>query len=222
MPRKDKIRISTHAPREGCDPWTLPRAQACWIFQPTHPVRGATGNGTPPPPGELISIHAPREGCDKGHSFGIQTALNFNPRTPHGVRHEYLHKRAIGDAISTHAPREGCDPQTLRRWCMGGGFQSTHPVRGATDPASTSTPSRTISIHAPREGCDNGVRGIAKNGAEFQSTHPSRGATVVIFSISGDVVNFNPRTPHGVRLDKVTELWTYIKISIHAPLTGCD
>ena len=33
-------------------------------------------------------------------------------------------------------------------------FQSTHPVRGATDAETLLKMHRPISIHAPREGCD--------------------------------------------------------------------
>ena len=33
-------------------------------------------------------------------------------------------------------------------------FQSTHPVRGATEIVSDQTADIPISIHAPREGCD--------------------------------------------------------------------
>ena len=77
--------------------------------------------------------------------------------------------------ISIHAPREGCD-LTLTIPADGAGFQSTHPVRGATDnnvfqgaislfqsthPVRGATDAEqtgdlrgVISIHAPREGCD--------------------------------------------------------------------
>ena len=36
-------------------------------------------------------------------------------------------------------------------------FQSTHPVRGATDSKIVMRNMYRISIHAPREGCDNAV-----------------------------------------------------------------
>ena len=35
--------------------------------------------------------------------------------------------------ISIHAPREGCDSVTLSALYCVLGFQSTHPVRGATE-----------------------------------------------------------------------------------------
>ena len=36
------------------------------------------------------------------------------------------------------------------------------------------------------------------------------------------VMDFNPRTPYGMRLDKILFDVYNDKISIHAPLTGCD
>ena len=56
--------------------------------------------------------------------------------------------------ISIHAPREGCD---VLDWEPGGHwtFQSTHPVRGATNYLGVREILQPISIHAPREGCDS-------------------------------------------------------------------
>ena len=100
-------------------------------------------------------------------------------------------------------------------------FQSTHPVRGATEAANVLFLVRDISIHAPRAGCDLtawfsltiikdfnprtpcGVRPVGFvslfRGLLFQSTHPVRGATYSEFG-------FNPLS----------------QISIHAPRAGCD
>ena len=81
---------------------------------------------------KFISIHAPREGCDC---------------VTHG------HFYATG--ISIHAPREGCDWRTWKSVYMRLRFQSTHPVRGATEKNNITGRRSKISIHAPREGCDN-------------------------------------------------------------------
>ena len=122
-------------------------------------------------------------------------------------------------------------------------FQSTHPSRGATDPDARRQRRHAISIHAPLAGCDlagrrgptrrryfnprtpRGVRRSdekqSRRTGRFQSTHPSRGATqcggaqrdlsrISIhaplagcdFPSSGGAffqLNFNPRTPRGVR-----------------------
>ena len=55
-------------------------------------------------------------------------------------------------------------------------FQSTHPLRGATTRAYPRSPS-----------------------ARFQSTHPLRGATFANILDVYDYIDFNPRTPCGVR-----------------------
>ena len=79
-------KISIHAPRAGCDaahnkrggdaryfnPRTpcgvrlrfLFKGTMTCIFQSTHPVRGATADGSREIPRGAISIHAPRAGCD--------------------------------------------------------------------------------------------------------------------------------------------------------------
>ena len=56
--------------------------------------------------------------------------------------------------ISIHAPREGCDGVANENQWHDYGFQSTHPVRGATGRVGTASFAGPISIHAPREGCD--------------------------------------------------------------------
>ena len=169
--------ISIHAPRAGCDlgrkacpartvhfnPRTpcgvrqprAPATGATYLFQSTHPVRGAT----------IISL------------IVLRAHVDFNPRTPCGVRRRMVTKYVLEKAISIHAPRAGCDrsgfcdrprrchfnPRTpcgVRR-CRSRPtrrsrrtFQSTHPVRGATRSRAEDQAGQEISIHAPRAGCD--------------------------------------------------------------------
>ena len=100
-------------------------------------------------------------------------------------------------------------------------FQSTHPLRGATDRYAVSRGRAGISIHAPLAGCDAGGLLLGRRRTNFnprtpcgvrlracfqapslpafQSTHPLRGATC--FACSDDKCEY---------------------ISIHAPLAGCD
>ena len=78
-------------------------------------------------------------------------------------------------------------------------FQSTHPLRGATYPPFALRAEGSISIHAPLAGCD--VCGVC---------NPPKS------------INFNPRTPCGVRPLSKRIFDDSIKISIHAPLAGCD
>ena len=78
-------------------------------------------------------------------------------------------------------------------------FQSTLPARGATTQLDTAFQSADISIHAPRTGSDNGVLSDVTN-----------------------VVDFNPRSPHGERPEVGAKYNNYELISIHAPRTGSD
>ena len=101
-----------------------------------------------------------------------------------------------------------------------------------------------ISIHAPREGCDHIQKLLAHGRSLFQSTHPARGATRASNLCNSSALNFNPRTPRGVRrrywsesvssflfqsthpARGATEDYETAKarvdISIHAPREGCD
>ena len=101
------------------------------------------------------------------------------------------------------------------------GFQSTHPVRGATTRALGVELASRISIHAPRAGCDQIIfKGMDK--PAFQSTHPVRGATDELLEENNGLTNFNPRTPCGVRPEEHGFNGLHLAISIHAPRAGCD
>ena len=125
---------------------------------------------------------------------------NFNPRTPCGVR------RTLGDAlrivrvISIHAPRVGCDEHAGQR--NQGQPISIHAPRVGCDSVrgGDGAAAKRISIHAPRVGCDKRISNTSPTRTVFQSTHPVWGATGNGLIDSGGVVDFNPRTPCGVRL----------------------
>ena len=78
-------------------------------FQPTLPVRGATGEWEEAKHMPKISTHAPRAGSDLGLP---------------------LHQKYL--QISTHAPRAGSDISLTTQLKSPKGFQPTLPVRGAT------------------------------------------------------------------------------------------
>ena len=80
--------------------------------------------------------------------------------------------------ISIHAPRAGSDYISYDRPISSIRFQSTLPVRGATEQAVPAAPRIIISIHAPRAGGD--IRSVAIRilPCLFQSTPPVRGATL--------------------------------------------
>ena len=191
----------------------------------------------------LISIHAPLSRCDQPANlkslirsyFNPRTSFevrpegsvfplmrcNFNPRTSFEVRQLSSSSPVLSKVISIHAPLSRCDAKKVKeqehgkisihapqsgcdymiKMCFWGqtAFQSTHPNRGATDKGSKfSNLVRTFQSTHPNRGATLTASLISWN-LIFQSTHPNRGATR------------NPqRTPET------------IKISIHAPQSGCD
>ena len=126
-------RISIHAPRAGSD-YVCPNCkQTTNQFQSTLPVRGATHSMGRDHTMGKISIHAPRAGSDV-----------------------YLISDDIAILISIHAPRAGSDKQNGNLTAGHMLFQSTLPVRGAT----------------------NSIKNII-GVLTFQSTLPVRGATLM-------------------------------------------
>ena len=123
-------------------------------------------------------------------------------------------------------------------------FQSTHPVRGATDVGTVEPNYKAISIHAPRAGCDNYNDGVTAD-KEIISIHAPRAGCDHTAGFKRFLqADFNPRTPCGVRLKLenhsrsekrfqsthpvrgatavVGDNIDFLKISIHAPRAGCD
>ena len=147
--------ISIHAPRVGCDFRFRGLPRRMRGFQSTHPVWGATGNA------RAITEDRP----------------DFNPRTPCGVRPALFGQICMAGGISIHAPRVGCDRKRPGDHRRSSGFQSTHPVWGATQRHSLRRTGRCD--FNPRTPC--GVRQAAgrleSKRIIFQSTHPVWGAT---------------------------------------------
>ena len=122
-------------------------------------------------------------------------------------------------------------------------FQSTRPVRGATQGGPVLAVPERISIHAPHAGRDVILNPIPQEVALFQSTRPMRGATphfrfhdlrhifqstrpmrvrLSLTLLRSAVLYFNPRAPCGARPDHVRRWLSHLKISIHAPHAGRD
>ena len=142
---------STHPLRGATAVRSHPRFRG--QFQSTHPLRGATSglrnccwtgyisihaplagcddSKCARNPIQSISIHAPLAGCDRALMMARAVLMHFNPRTPCGVR-----PRAGAplrwQGISIHAPLAGCDSRPRPSPPAWSGFQSTHPLRGAT------------------------------------------------------------------------------------------
>ena len=78
-------------------------------------------------------------------------------------------------------------------------FQPTLPARGATPTSSQSSAAAKISTHAPRTGSDSAACSHRRN-----------------------IIDFNPRSPHGERPRCRHENRQADLISTHAPRTGSD
>ena len=262
----DQDSISIHAPLAGCDVECGLRLIGYSQFQSTHPLRGATREAllvarwkryfNPRTPCGVrpyldllstvvvaISIHAPLAGCDRPRSPIGFTPTYFNPRTPCGVRLRSGAALATAAGFqSTHPLRGATFTNKMPKLMIL--FQSTHPLRGATTTLCYNT--YVNKDFNPRTPC--GVRrggGIFPRrcflfqsthplrgatlpawspipAASFQSTHPLRGATRVVYGRASIKIDFNPRTPCGVRHVQSIRCQFEVKISIHAPLAGCD
>ena len=79
-------------------------------------------------------------------------------------------------------------------------FQSTRPMRGATQWLRADLDLLYVSIHAPHAGRDTADLAFTLFEAEFQSTRPMRGATCKVSTCSASGKSFNPRAPCGARL----------------------
>ena len=125
-----------------------------FTFQSTLPVRGATAPGNCTRRNPNISIHAPRAGSDPPRRSAETANSYFNPRSPCGER-PFCGLRCTAQVHFN--PRSPCGERRLpgvisQPFCL---FQSTLPVRGATDMPDDAVQEMAISIHAPRAGSDH-------------------------------------------------------------------
>ena len=147
--------VSIHAPLAGRDTDPSLPVWAQLQFQSTRPLRGATDrvgfrHGAHP-----VSIHAPLAGRDVSNGTGVAAVDGFNPRAPCGARREAGKQGGRPESVSIHAPLAGRDRcgSTITIWIktvsihapLAGRdgrqvaqvadqrlFQSTRPLRGAT------------------------------------------------------------------------------------------
>ena len=126
-------------------------------------------------------------------------SIHFNPRSPHGERRARANGILIVLCISIHAPRTGSDrAAAVRAW------------------------NNDISIHAPRTGSDSGSTVNLRAEPSISIHAPRTGSDTVAVCCSYRWKYFNPRSPHGERLDWVHVNYIRDDISIHAPRTGSD
>ena len=113
--------------KPGANVWML-------LFQSTHSLRSATGNGQVFLDSCRVSIHALLAECDSFKEGVRGFVLCFNPRTPCGVRLRRIKRQ-------NQLPR----------------FQSTHSLRSATSPRRDNVAGVPVSIHALLAECDTRI-----------------------------------------------------------------
>ena len=142
------------------------------IFQSTPPVKAATYGCIIKARKGKISIHAAREGGDSGRGI-----VEWD------------------EVISIHAAREGGDTTFSTSSSVRPSFQSTPPVKAATQPVFYVAGRGLISIHAAREGGD-GVTVKAERFSGDISIHAAReGGDGQTMTQKKKGKNFNPRRP---------------------------
>ena len=144
--------ISIHAPLAGCDSG-CDRGHVHFPISFHAPLAGCDRGSGSRAPTITISIHAPLAGCDAFRFCSCCASGNFNPRTPCGVRPA----RFSGSGCwRNFNPRTPCGVRRVAAFSssVGSGFQSTHPLRGATSASDDVYIYPGISIHAPLAGCD--------------------------------------------------------------------
>ena len=145
--------------------------------------------------------------------------------------------------ISIHAPRAGSDIAARHIVPRDDVFQSTLPVRGATQSSNTGWRNRPISIHAPRAGSDTRAKTLQSccryfnprspcgerrfavlthhRKDIFQSTLPVRGATS-LGKVFPCVDVFQSTLPVRGATQRAATEHNDEYISIHAPRAGSD
>ena len=160
-------------------------------------------------------------GATSPTAAGSVPSRDFNPRTPCGVRHDLHEGHGVGKGFQSTHPVWGATRRLLGCLKDSALFQSTHPVWGATSVVIRDGLPQEISIHAPRVGCD--VRRPPRRLNDIISIHAPRvGCDAVRPPVPSGSVDFNPRTPCGVRQHEVELPDGFSVISIHAPRVGCD
>ena len=204
--RRQAITFQSTLPARGA---TLPHPRHTKLhphFNPRSPHGERRGRGDLDAVFIVISIHAPRTGSDVaflrfGHVEVFQSTLPARGATtkqaPAGSCKQFQSTLPARGATSTKI--------FVMRWKQ---FQSTLPARGATSAVIRSRVRTWISIHAPRTGSDDSFHlGFTAQGISIHA--PRTGSDWALDLAHQRLHDFNPRSPHGERHNRVI-LWYYI------------
>ena len=234
--------ISTHAPARGATPICGCKGTAT-VFQPTLPhgerlkrlpmyLQGRRFQPTLPHGERPISaagVHCTRPfqptlpHGERRHTpvCTVRDFAHFNPRSRTGSDTPYaLFTSAIQSYFNPRSPH-GERRQALMRKNALNEFQPTLPARGATKLSSYQRFTIRISTHAPRTGSDpaEGTNEAAEWHFNPRSPHGER---LEQLTEKLPRYHFNPRSPHGERRAPARQTTDPDLISTHAPRTGSD
>ena len=147
--------------------------------------------------------------------------MRFNPRAPCGARP--TNDFALSAWSASFNPRAPCGarPWQHHQVYRSFGFQSTRPMRGATQVAFVPEPRFFVSIHAPHAGRDSFSTLKLLAHKEFQSTRPMRGATLAFEIPEGYHMFQSTRPMRGATISHCAAT-SIGSVSIHAPHAGRD
>ena len=135
--------------------------EAHYIFQSTHPSRGATFCSTLKFGGTNISIHTPLAGCDKS-SMTYNEAKDISIHTPLAGCDKTISATRYATTISIHTPLAGCDAMSRARHLDQWNF-NPHTPRGVRPVTAIDTAfaRRYFNPHTPRgvRPCHRWLRG---------------------------------------------------------------
>ena len=169
------VSISIHTPLAGSDGTARPWSRPCGNFNPHSPCGERQYAYRHPSVKVEISIHTPLAGSDEAGAAVLVKA----------------------DVISIHTPLAGSDSLLCGRYQYNK-FQSTLPLRGATQIITIYTSQEKISIHTPLAGSDPSQS--PASGYDRISIHtPLAGSDPPPARPASRETNFNPHSPCGER-----------------------
>ena len=168
--------ISIHAPRAGSDSIASPRICHSGYFNPRSPCGERHPSFAEFQPHRQFQSTLPVRGATNVNDYE-KLVKDFNPRSPCGERRYARGHVVRRSMISIHAPRAGSDAISALFVRKSRLFQSTLPVRGATNWRTAPCP--PILYFNPRSPCGERPAACAHTptASRFQSTLPVRGAT---------------------------------------------
>ena len=190
--------ISIHPPRARWDQHTACCPPACRYFNPPTPCGvGPPAAGGSPASTAFQSTH-PVRGGTSACSRSLTNNQGFNPPTPCGVG-PAASSTGMAWPNSFNPPTPcGVGPTWRNSSRPPRTFQSTHPVRGGTQPASHSSAGTAVSIHPPRAGWDNMPGPWAFRPLGFNPPTPCGVGLQAVVLYQSIICRFNPPTPCGV------------------------